>query len=80
MILKYRKKPVVIEAILLTENNLLDAAKWAHVGLYNGTLRINTLEGEMVAKPGDFLIRGIKGEYYPCKADIFKASYESVTL
>lgn len=44
----------------------------------DGTLIIYTLEGEMLARPGDWIIKGIKGELYPCKADIFDATYEFV--
>lgn len=44
-----------------------------------GDLVIETLEGNMRASPGDFIIRGIKGEYYPCKPDIFEATYEVVS-
>jgi hypothetical protein len=43
-----------------------------------GTLQIPTLEGMMTAQPGDYIIRGVKGEIYPCKPDIFEATYEAV--
>lgn len=43
-----------------------------------GALYINTLEGTMMANNGDYIIRGVKGEYYPCKPDIFEATYEAV--
>ncbi len=42
----------------------------------DGTLRVSTLEGEYIASPGDWIIRGVKGELYPCKPDIFDATYE----
>lgn len=45
-----------------------------------GTLDIPTLEGTMTAQPGDYIIRGVKGEYYPCKPDIFEAIYERVIV
>ena len=44
----------------------------------NDYIAIPTLEGMMVARPGDWIIRGVKGELYPCKADIFEATYEAV--
>lgn len=58
---KYRKKPVVIEA-------------WQT----NEAVVIETLEGTMRADPGDWIITGVKGEVYPCKPDIFEATYEPV--
>jgi hypothetical protein len=81
---KYRKKPVVIEAVQWTGHNgsrvgtfLEDGgADWAAVG---DGIEIRTLEGTMRADPGDYVIRGVKGEHYPCKPDIFEATYESVT-
>jgi len=76
----YRKRPVLITAMLLTPSNHDDVMAWVgeptayrHV---DGRLRIATLEGDMVATDGDFIIRGIAGESYPCKPDIFQASYE----
>jgi hypothetical protein len=56
---KYRKKPVVIEAELATEEQ-----------------QIVTMEGTMTAQRGDYIITGVKGERYPCKPDIFRATYE----
>lgn len=56
---KFRKKPVVIEAVQTQERQ-----------------EIHTLEGTMVAEPGDWVITGVKGERYPCKPDIFAATYE----
>lgn len=79
---KYRKKPVVIEAIQWDGN--LDTLKEfpakdiENVYLREGNLYIQTLEGEMRADIGDYIIRGIKGEYYPCKPDIFEQTYELV--
>lgn len=49
-------------------------AVWRRI---DGTLRIATLEGEMIASPGDWIIQGVKGELYPCKPDIFEATYEA---
>jgi len=83
---KYRKKPVVIEAMQFT-NDTKDAV-WAWTANHsdigadfeNGepVVRIMTPEGEMVARLGDWIIKGIKGEFYPCKPDIFEATYERI--
>ena len=82
---KFRKKPVVIEAIGFTGVN---EAKMAEYEQFVGCplevraidnvlyLVIPTLEGEHVATPGDMIIKGVKGECYPCKPDIFAATYE----
>lgn len=81
MMLKFRKKPVVIEAVLWTGDNFEDIVPFApevtavHPG---GRLMIETLEGIMTASPGDWVIRGVGGELYPCKPDIFEATYELV--
>ncbi len=79
---KYRKKPVVIEADLF--DGSLDSAqrisKWAGNPFgWTGNpekLTIPTLEGEMTASKGDYIIKGVQGEFYPCKPDIFAATYE----
>ena len=88
--MKYRKKPVVIEAIQAKgtpESNreiidwTRDSATPAHMGDMDGdhqTLYITTLEGDHRVTVGDFIIRGVKGEHYPCKPDIFEATYERV--
>lgn len=78
--MKYRKKPVVIEAIQWTNNNLDEVLEFAYERsiVVNGELFLETLEGRMRANVGDFLIKGIKGEVYPCKPDIFEETYESV--
>lgn len=100
--MKYRKKPVVIEAIQFVvtkeipckygvhkETNSMEIAKImnriTHVKtIPNGEKRgricieIETLEGAMLADIGDYIIKGVKGEFYPCKPDIFKATYEEV--
>ena len=81
---KYRKKPVVIEAMELRIDTLFDVAAWcngdAHSEREPGALAIwvdiPTLEGVMRADRGDYIIRGVKGEFYPCKPDIFAATYE----
>jgi len=78
----YRKKPVVIEAIQWTGDNFGVVGKFSEsiFGPYGkeSHLEINTLEGRMKADVGDWIIRGIKGEIYPCKPDIFEQTYEPV--
>lgn len=81
---RFRKKPVVIEAIRIT-NDTFDAPhpNDEHVPgvIYDPVQRcvfIDTLEGRMKGDIGDWIIRGVKGELYPCKDDIFQATYESV--
>ena len=80
--MKYRKKPVVIEAFQyrageqrseVAEDVIAGRVRYAE----DGTMLIKTLEGVMEAKPGDWIIRGVKGELYPCKPDIFDATYEA---
>ena len=78
---RYRKKPVVIEAFKFTPENGPEVAEWCD-GLASArdgkwiSVTISTLEGDMEASPGDFVIKGVKGEFYPCKPDIFEATYE----
>lgn len=89
--MKYRKKPVVIEAVKYmgggdVENS--DVPDWMWTAFENGVLeaaaggrdplRIKTLEGVLTVRPGDYIIQGVKGELYPCKPDIFEATYELV--
>ena len=77
---KYRKKPVEIEAIQWTGDNLkeiLEFSDKAYIERDNYTLKIETLEGTHIANKGDYIIKGIKGEFYPCKPDIFEMTYES---
>ena len=89
--MKYRKKPVVIDAWQLPDGKNADlqlggwavAPPWVRGIVYvaedgNNHIDIKTLEGTMRASPGDWIIRGIKGEFYPCKPDIFEATYELV--
>ena len=78
---KYRKKPVEIEAIIWNGENLNEVLKFAntsYIDVDNYTLKIETLEGDMIADRGDYIIKGIKGEFYPCKPYIFKQTYELV--
>lgn len=82
----YRKKPVVIEAAQFL--NTPDAWRavrklagnkiWLASNVYGFLAYIDTLEGRMTANEGDWIIKGIKGEFYPCKPDIFAATYEAV--
>lgn len=86
---KYRKKPVVIEALQFTGDNiqaLFDfmliepTEKQKNQDLTKAdSVTIHTLEGDMLARPGDWIIKGVKGEYYPCKPDIFHQTYEQVS-
>ncbi len=80
--MKFRKKPVVIEAFCYCKDNLTEwfikAKENGIVREYNGYAEIETLEGTHRANPGDYIIQGIKGELYPCKPDIFKRTYELV--
>lgn len=78
----YRKKPVVISAIQWTGYNRTEilnfvgrAASWGDVT----GMTISTLEGKHFASEGDYIIKGVAGEFYPCKPDIFAATYEQVT-
>lgn len=79
MIQKFRKKPVVIEAVQYTRNGLEaeQVAEWCKGRQTNEGLIIYTMEGEMLCNYGDWVIKGVKGEFYPCKPDIFKMTYES---
>ena len=91
--MKYQKKLVVIEARQFTSNNEKEGISNANIDavvgwiLNNGgkarhdrtNIFIQTLEGEMSASVGDFIIQGVKGEFYPCKPDIFSATYQEVT-
>ena len=73
----YRKKPVVIEAMQLNVENKDEVAEWCEgVADTSGGVYIKTLEGEMHASEGDFVIKGVNGEFYPCKPDIFEKTYE----
>ena len=77
----YRKKPVVIEAQCFVEHNGPAIGDWisdhgVQCDLWPDHLDISTLEGTMRADLGDWVIKGVKGEFYPCKPDIFAATYE----
>lgn len=79
--MKFRKKPVVIEAFRFDGEPLPEPGiEGFKLELEDNVfvLRIKTLEGIMTARPGDWIITGVKGERYPCKPDIFDATYEAV--
>lgn len=77
--MKFRKKPVVIEAVRWTGDNADEIAAFARSAMWpHGDLVIPTLEGAHRANIGDWIIRGVQGEFYPCKPDIFDATYEAV--
>lgn len=79
---KFRKKPVVIEAVRLEHTNVSDVFSWMELPVPSGDLTkalgilVPTLEGKLTARFGDWIIKGVKGEFYPCKPDIFEATYE----
>lgn len=81
---KFRKKPVVIEAVQFTGDNITQIENllgFIVLGANRSNLQsfqIDTLEGSMRADVGDWIIKGVKGELYPCKPDIFEATYEEV--
>ena len=87
---QYRKKPVVIEAMRVGRTTYPDALEWMHDhgaetasgSMMSGDVEIliPTLEGVMTARVGDWIIRGVAGEFYPCKAAIFEATYEAVEV
>ena len=86
--MKYCKKPIVIEAIQWTGDNYPEIWEFCKSALLETEeyldcskvecLIIPTLEGQMIVSIGDFIIRGINGEFYPCKPDIFEKTYEVV--
>jgi hypothetical protein len=81
-VLKYRKKPVEIEAIQFTGENWEEIDQFLTVDYekypIGKLIRIPTLEGTMACDRGDYIIKGIKSEFYPCKPDIFEATYDKV--
>lgn len=85
MIKKYAKKPLIVEALKWDGNNrseIFDFCSLSYVNYEYGSsepkLMIQTLEGPMQASVGDYIIKGIKGEFYACKPDVFKLTYDSV--
>lgn len=86
---KYRKKPVEIEALQYKKGNIHRVMSWiekfvkhnSEVIAYNNksnNYEIKTLEGNHTVSEGDYIIKGVKGEFYPCKPDIFEQTYEKV--
>lgn len=85
---KFRKKPVIIEGFQFTKENGADvidwirsngnAANWNHLSHDEQSIDIVTLEGVMTANLNDIIIKGVQGEMYPCKPDIFSSTYEAV--
>lgn len=87
---RFRKKPVEVEAMQVdgTVERSYELLNWivtnggdavrGHSSTHGYDITVGTLEGDMHATPGDWIIRGIQGEFYPCKPDIFAASYEAV--
>lgn len=76
---QFRKKPVVIEAIQFVGNfDEIEAFVGGDASFTNGELVVATLEGPLHASRLDWIIRGVAGEFYPCKPDIFEATYEAV--
>ena len=76
---KYRKKPVVIEALQFDGKNYEECLNLSEdIFMFDGDnyLNITTLEGTMKCSVGDYIIKGVNGEFYPCKPDIFKKTYE----
>lgn len=83
---KYRKKPIVIESVQVLPENINELNTLTNGGSRDATyyweegkldhIVVNTLEGSMTANIGDYLIKGISGELYPCKPDIFEKTYE----
>lgn len=80
---RFVKKPIVIEAMLWDGSNKEEVENFIeNEELYlftePNTLKINTLEGDMIVSVGDYIIKGVNGEFYPCKPDIFEKTYEEV--
>ena len=82
MIKKYRKKPVEIEAVQWDGTNKVEIQQFMSRYLDENTiyhhLIIPTLEGDHIASKGDYIIKGVHGEFYPCKPDIFAETYDEV--
>lgn len=91
--MKFRKKPVIIEAVQFSGYNPTEIKRFVgdscvvehndvayQAGAEPMTVHvfIHTLEGDMIVSPGDYVIKGVKGEFYPCKPDIFEQTYEPI--
>lgn len=83
--MKFRKKPVIIEAVQYTAdeasyNAIIAMGCKPNQSEHDGSnIRITTLEGEHICSVNDWVIKGVKGEFYPCKPDIFEMTYEPVS-
>lgn len=81
---KYVKKPIKIEAIQFNGWNHGEIYDWindqigVHPACYKETLEINTLEGTITAHVGDYILKGVNGEFYPCRSDIFEKTYDEI--
>ena len=83
MVKKYCRKPIILEAIQWTGDNTGEVLKFGQGKIkyrkfLEEELYIKTLEGELRANKGDYIIKGVKGEFYPCKPDVFEKIYEEV--
>ena len=82
--MRYRKKPIEVEAVRFVDGEIDELSDWVKTALENGALAwdidsqlyVMTLEGEICVADGDYIIRGVKGEVYPCKPDIFMKTYD----
>lgn len=80
MMMKYRKKPVVIEAVQWNGENWNELVEFGCLCAQDqdDNILIPTLEGVLYANVGDYIIKGVAGEFYPCKPEIFKATYDVI--
>jgi hypothetical protein len=78
--MKYRKKPVVVDVVRYNGKNKVEIQLFMNMYLDETSrgLKIPTLEGDVFASVGDYIIKGVEGEFYPCKPDIFEKTYEMV--
>ena len=90
---KYTKKPYVVEAVLFKNGDFTEWADWLQEAFYQGKVRylrgginksdgftVKTLEGVMEGRDGYYIIRGVEGEVYPCRGDIFEKTYQKVEV
>jgi len=82
VILSVRKKPVEVGAVRFTGRNQDEIREWCPAVFYTyrnlDAIGIETLEGDMIANAGDYIIKGVNGEFYPCKPDIFQKTYDVI--
>lgn len=79
--MKFKKRPVIIDAWQWPGSHTEDMPLWlgvSEITYDDGCLYIETLKGSMRAEPNDWIIKGVKGELYPCKPDIFLLTYEAI--